>query len=122
MELRGTGKERQTVMEESLLQELFMSDQLERAKKVNSTNQSSDKKYELKLLGGSANPELAEEISGRLGIPLLKTEIKRFNDGECSIKIHEKIRGTDVFIIQPTCMPVNDNLMELLLMISALKR
>jgi len=76
----------------------------------------------MKLIGGSGNHELAEEISGRLGIPLLKADIKKFNDGECSIKLHENVRGDDVYIIQSTCSPVNDNLMELLLTISALKR
>ena len=76
MQLRGTANERQSVMEEALLQELFMSGELEqlldRAKKVNSSNHTGNKRYDLKLMAGTANPELAVAISGRLGIPLLK--------------------------------------------------
>jgi len=125
MELRGTGNERQSIGNASLLQQPFMSDQLEqllaKAKTHNRTT-GRPRERQMKLMAGSANPELAQEVSGRLGIPLLKADIKRFNDGECSIKIQEKIRNTDVFVIQPTCVPVNDNLMELLLIISALKR
>ena len=70
----------------------------------------------------SANMPLAEEIAARLGVPLTVAEIGLFNDGECNIQIMENIRGTDVFIVQPTCPPVNDNLMQLLLLISAARR
>lgn len=77
---------------------------------------------ELKLLGGSANPELAEEIADCLGIPLCAVEISRFPDGEIFVHIEENVRGADVFIIQPTCPPVNENLMELLIMIDATRR
>merc|ERR1712166_100931 len=123
MQLRGTGNERQPAMEAKLSKEPVMGSHLEvilaRAKSLSNV---SNAQHDLKLIGGSGNRELAEEISGRLGIPLLKTDIKKFNDGEVSIKIQENIRNSDVYIIQPTCYPVNDNLMELLLTISALKR
>eukprot|EP00656_Telonema_subtile_P024039 TRINITY_DN2580_c0_g1_i2.p1 TRINITY_DN2580_c0_g1~~TRINITY_DN2580_c0_g1_i2.p1 ORF type:complete len:549 (-),score=147.74 TRINITY_DN2580_c0_g1_i2:180-1826(-) len=126
MGLRGSGAERQMEMEKRLLLEPFLGSQLEailaRAKQHGHVNPSHGSQRDLKLVAGSGNPELAEEISGRLGIPLLKTDIKRFNDGECSIKLLENVRGDDVYVIQPTCSPVNDNLMELLLTISALKR
>lgn len=76
----------------------------------------------LKLIAGNANPALAREISKHLGIPLTEAEIGRFPDGEISIHIKETVRGADVCVIQPTCPPVNENLMELLLIIDALKR
>lgn len=76
----------------------------------------------LKLIAGNANPALAREISDHLGIPLTKAEIERFPDGEISVHIKETVRGADVCVIQPTCPPVNENLMELLLIIDALKR
>ena len=66
--------------------------------------------------------DLALEVSERLGTSLAKSQIKRFADGECSIQIYESIRGKDVYIIQPTCTPVNENLVELLLLISTMKR
>ena len=71
---------------------------------------------------GSANPALADELAARLGVPLTKVTVGLFNDGECNIQINENVRGNDVFIIQPTCPPVNDNLMQLLLLISACRR
>src|SRR5690554_4743401 len=76
----------------------------------------------LKLISGNSNPELAREISEILGCPITKTEIGTFSDGEITVKINESIRGKDVFVIQSTNNPVNDNLMELLIMIDALKR
>ncbi len=76
----------------------------------------------LKLIAGNANPALAREISDHLGIPLTEAEIERFPDGEISVHIKETVRGADVCVIQPTCPPVNENLMELLLIIDALKR
>ena len=78
--------------------------------------------YELKLLAGNANRPLAEEIARELGIPLADAEVSRFSDGEVFVQINENVRGADVFVIQPTCPPVNDNLMELLVMLDALKR
>ncbi len=78
--------------------------------------------YELKLLTGNANRPLAEEIAQYLSVPLCDAEVSRFSDGEVYVQINENVRGADVFLIQPTCPPVNDNLMELLIMIDALKR
>ncbi len=77
---------------------------------------------DLRIFTGNANPELAEKVAQELGIELGKGEVGRFSDGEIRIKIEESVRGMDVFIIQPTCHPVNDNLMELLLLIDAFKR
>lgn len=79
-------------------------------------------KEEIKLIAGTANPELAKEISGILKIPLTEVEIKRFNDGETYVRILESVRGTDVYVVQPTCPNTNENLMELLVMLDALKR
>ncbi len=78
--------------------------------------------YDLKLFTGNANPSLAEEIARYLHLPLGDVEVSRFSDGEVFVQVNENVRGTDVFIVQPTCPPVNDNLMELLVMIDALKR
>jgi ribose-phosphate pyrophosphokinase len=77
---------------------------------------------ELKLLCGNANPKLAEEISEALGIGLCDVAVKRFGDGEIRVRIRETVRGADVFVIQPTCPPVNEHLMELLVMIDAVRR
>lgn len=77
---------------------------------------------EVKVFSGNANPALAESICNHLYKPLGKADIKRFADGECSVSILEPVRGTDVFIVQSTCKPVNDNLMELLVMIDAMHR
>ena len=76
----------------------------------------------LKLIAGRANPALAQEVSELLNIPLTPTIIKEFKDDETYVRIGESIRGDDCFIIQPTCRNVNQNLMELLIMIDALKR
>jgi len=78
--------------------------------------------FELKLISGNANRELAEEISDRLEVPLCCAEVSRFPDGEINVHIGETVRGADVFIVQPTCPPVNENLMELLLLIDAVRR
>jgi ribose-phosphate pyrophosphokinase len=77
---------------------------------------------DLRLFTGNANPKLAADVAQELGIELGKGEVGRFSDGEIKIKIDESVRGMDVFIIQPTCHPVNENLMELLLLIDAFKR
>ncbi|HIP62448.1 MAG TPA: ribose-phosphate pyrophosphokinase [Sulfurovum sp.] len=74
------------------------------------------------LFSGTANEELSKEIAKYLDMPLSKSNIKRFSDGEISVQISESVRGKDVFIIQPTSAPVNANLMELLIMTDALKR
>lgn len=76
----------------------------------------------LKVFTGNANPELAEEIANHLGIPLGKSLVDRFSDGEIQVKIGESVRGTDVYVVQPTSNPANDHLMELLIMIDAFKR
>ena len=76
----------------------------------------------LKLISGTANPELSQKISEYLANPLVQTKITRFSDGEVFVEIKENVRGADVFIIQPTCPPVNENLIELLIMIDAARR
>ena len=76
----------------------------------------------LRLFSGTSNPELAAEIAAYLGVPDGPRVIKRFADGELYIQIQESIRGCDVFLIQPTCAPVNDHLMELLIMVDACRR
>ncbi len=76
----------------------------------------------LKIFCGTANPALAEEVCQFLGIPRGQSSITRFSDGEHYVQILENVRGADVFVLQPTCHPVDSHLMELLLMIDALKR
>ncbi len=76
----------------------------------------------LKLFTGNANPALAQEIADYLSVKLGNAQVKHFSDGEISIMIDESVRGSDAYIIQPTCTPVNDNLMELLIMVDALRR
>ncbi len=82
-------------------------------------NKNTDK---LKVFTCNANPKLAEEIVSYLGIELGKSHVQNFSDGETNITIDESVRGCDVFIVQSTCAPVNDNLMELLIMIDAMRR
>lgn len=77
---------------------------------------------DIKVFTGNAHPGLALEIAKELDINLGKSEVTRFSDGEIGVKIDEKVRGTDVFIIQPTSSPANDHLMELLIMVDAMKR
>jgi ribose-phosphate pyrophosphokinase len=76
----------------------------------------------LMVFSGNANPELAQKVAKWLGIPLGRADVKKFSDGEVYVELNENVRGQDVFIIQPTCSPTNDNLMELLLMADALHR
>ncbi len=76
----------------------------------------------IKIFAGNANRPLAEEIAARIGLPLGAASVGRFSDGETAVTINEVVRGSDVFIIQSTCMPVNDNLIELLLLIDACRR
>ncbi|TMW92322.1 hypothetical protein EJD97_013213 [Solanum chilense] len=76
----------------------------------------------LKLFSGTANPSLSEEIAWNMGHELGKITIKRFADGEIYVQLQESVRGCDVFLIQPTCPPANENLMELLVMIDACRR
>ncbi|MBM7623894.1 ribose-phosphate diphosphokinase [Sporohalobacter salinus] len=79
-------------------------------------------KEKLKIFTGNSNPKLAKEICDYLGDSLVDADVFRFSDGEISVTIRESIRGSDVFVVQPTCPPVNENIMELLIMIDALKR
>lgn len=76
----------------------------------------------LRLFSGNANSELAEKIAHILGMPLGNLLCSRFSDGEIRVQVEESARGMDVFVIQPTCAPVNDNLMELLIMLDAFRR
>ncbi len=77
---------------------------------------------DLVLTAGNANTHLAREIADSLGTRLAETEVSQFSDGEVFVQVNENVRGADVFVMQPTCPPVNQNLMELLIMIDALKR
>ena len=77
---------------------------------------------ELKIFAGNSNPPLAEEISAYLRVPLGKAVVETFSDGESKVEIKENVRGADVFVLQSTSAPGNDNLMELLLMLDAFKR
>src|SRR3989338_5167064 len=77
---------------------------------------------ELAILTGNANPALARAICKALRVPLVDSLVGRFSEGEIRVKINENVRGKDAFVIQPTCPPTNDNLMELLIMIDALRR
>ncbi len=74
------------------------------------------------MFTGNANPELAQEIAEYLGVHIADSKVKTFSDGEISVAIDESVRGVDVYIVQPTCAPVNDYLMELLIMIDAVRR
>jgi ribose-phosphate pyrophosphokinase len=76
----------------------------------------------LRVFTGNANPALATEICDCLGCPLGEASVRKFSDGEIYLQIQENVRGADVFVVQPTCTPVDTNLFELLLMIDALKR
>jgi len=76
----------------------------------------------MKVFSGNANPGLAREICEHLGAPLGSATVNRFPDGETFVQINENIRGTDVFVVQPTCAPANDRIMELLIMIDAMRR
>jgi ribose-phosphate pyrophosphokinase len=77
---------------------------------------------ELKIFAGTAHPALGESIARHLGVPIGRAHLARFSDGEVWFQIHDNVRGADVFVVQPTCAPVNENLMELLLMLDAFKR
>src|SRR5205085_4195705 len=77
---------------------------------------------ELKLFSGNAHRALVGEIAEYLKVSIGEADVTRFSDGEVFVQINENVRGTDVFVVQPTCPPVNDNLMELLVMIDAFKR
>jgi len=76
----------------------------------------------IKIFTGNANPAMAREICKYLDVPLAAAEVKKFSDGEISVEIGENVRGADVFVVQPTSPPVNDHLMELSIMVDALRR
>jgi ribose-phosphate pyrophosphokinase len=76
----------------------------------------------LMVFTGNANPALAQKVVDKLGIPLGKAMVSRFSDGEIQVEIQENVRGKDIFVLQSTCAPTNDNLMELMIMVDALKR
>ncbi len=76
----------------------------------------------LMVFTGNANPKLAQAVAQHINIPLGKAQVSRFSDGEVTVELFENVRGKDVFILQPTCAPTNDNLMEILIMADALKR
>ncbi|RLD94037.1 MAG: phosphoribosylpyrophosphate synthetase [Aquificota bacterium] len=78
--------------------------------------------WTMKVFSGNANIPLAQEVCDVLGIPMGKAKVTRFSDGEVNVQILESVRGSDVFLIQPTCPPVDENLMELLVMLDALRR
>ncbi len=78
--------------------------------------------HDIMVFTGNANPELARAITRHLDIPLGQASVSSFSDGEISVEVRENVRGKDIFIIQPTCKPTNDNLMELMVMIDAMKR
>lgn len=77
---------------------------------------------DIKIFSGNSNKTVALGIAGYLGLPLGKSDCTKFSDGEISVALHESVRGSDCFIVQSTCAPVNDNLMELLIMTDAMKR
>ncbi len=83
-------------------------------------NLSEDKRF--KLFSGTANPKLAEAIGKHIGVPVGEAKLQRFADGEVYFQLLENVRGVDVFVVQPTCYPVDQHLVELLVMIDALKR
>jgi ribose-phosphate pyrophosphokinase len=81
-----------------------------------------DELEDIIIFSGNANPDLSREVVSRLGLPAGKAQVSTFSDGEISVEIMENVRMKDVFVIQPTCQPSNDNLMELLIMLDALRR
>jgi len=89
---------------------------------VEFTNEDTSPWGELKLISGTANPELAQLISREIGVPLTDPRVRRFPDGEIGVQIQDSMRGHDVFLIQPTCNPVNERLMELFIMLDAARR
>lgn len=98
-----------------LIEVRFLAPEIEKTKIMSIYQQ-------MKIVTGTANPELAKRIAQVIGVPPCKTTIRRFADGEIFAEVEENVRGMDVFVIQPTCAPVNENLMELLILIDALKR
>lgn len=79
-------------------------------------------KRDIRIFSGNAHMQLAEEIAAHLDMPLCKADVRKFSDGEIFVELKENVRGSDVFVVQPTCTPVNDHLMELVIMVDALRR
>lgn len=79
-------------------------------------------KDEMRIFAGNANLPLADEICHYIGIPRSRAEVRRFSDGEIFVELGENVRGRDIYLIQPTCPPVNDHLMELVIMVDAMRR
>ena len=77
---------------------------------------------ELMIFTGNANPKLAQDVADYLRVPLGNAHVGRFSDGEVTVEINENVRGRDCFILQSTCAPTNESLMEVLIMVDALKR
>jgi len=77
---------------------------------------------DIKIFSGNTNPAMAGDICAHLGIPLAAAEVRRFSDGEIFVELGENVRGRDIFLVQPTCPPVNDHLMELMIMVDAMRR
>ncbi|CAK7356190.1 unnamed protein product [Dovyalis caffra] len=110
----GNGKPTIPVLNYRTLPKFLESARVEKTVSRNDTR--------LKLFSGTANPALSQEIAWYMGLELGKINIKRFADGEIYVQLQESVRGCDVFLLQPTCPPANENLMELLIMIDACRR
>ncbi|XVF51928.1 hypothetical protein PTKIN_Ptkin04bG0223300 [Pterospermum kingtungense] len=110
----GNGKPTIPILNERTLPKF-----LESARMETTVNRNGAK---LKLFSGTANPALSQEIAWYMGLELGKINIKRFADGEIYVQLQESVRGCDVYLIQPTCPPANENLMELLIMVDACRR
>ncbi|XP_043807084.1 ribose-phosphate pyrophosphokinase 1, chloroplastic isoform X2 [Manihot esculenta] len=110
----GNGKPNIQILNERIFPKF-----LESARNEKSVNKNGSR---LKLFSGSANPALSQEIAWYMGLELGKINIKRFADGEIYVQLQESVRGCDVYLLQPTCPPANENLMELLIMIDACRR
>ncbi|XVE57487.1 hypothetical protein DITRI_Ditri04bG0094800 [Diplodiscus trichospermus] len=102
-----------------ILNERTLPTFLESARMETRVNRDGSK---LKLFSGTANPELSKDIASYMGLELGKINIKRFADGEIYVQLQESVRGCDVYVVQPTCPPANENLMELLIMVDACRR
>lgn len=77
---------------------------------------------DIKIVTGNAHPSMARDIAEHLGLGLTESDVRKFSDGEIFVEVKENVRGADVFVVQPTCSPVNDHLMELVIMVDALRR
>lgn len=89
---------------------------------VSRSSSEKNNPYELKIFSGTSNTELSNEIADYLGVPLGKLKVNRFKDGEIYVQIGESVRGKDIYIVQPTCPPTNDNLVELMILMDAFRR